>query len=261
MKSLPIRCALISALLLTFISCTQNEGKEIDELKYSFTPPKEEAKTPRPKPVQVSQKAIVPTGIITLDPNHEVNRRHPYIEILMKKDLSFLSTVYRINKENTPVQHGQTDIITQAGGKNSLVFTINDQGTIRYDTLQNRVHFGQHKAISRTKIYDYFNKIRALFVNKRDSETFTVAGSLPRGVYHSVNYKPAKNRLFLTFGLLNKPSKVTIEIVDTKDQVIASINDKELAIGEHRWEWQAKEKGAYRLKIEMDGEVLKQGFR
>ncbi|MEZ5040465.1 MAG: hypothetical protein R2828_11245 [Saprospiraceae bacterium] len=261
MNSHLIKYVIISALLLTFISCTQNEGKEIDELKYSFTPPKEEANTPRPKPIQVRQKTILPAGIITLDPDHEVNQRHPYIETLMKKDLSFLSTVYRINKENTPVQHGPTDIITQAGGKNSLVFTINDQGTIRYDTLQNRVHFGQPKASFRTKVYEYFHKMRTLFVGKRDLEAYTVTGRLPRGVYHSVNYKPATNRLFLTFGLLNKPSKVTIEIVDTKDQVIASINDKELAIGEHRWEWQAKEKRAYLLKIEMDGEVLRQWMR
>lgn len=261
MKSHPLLPTLISILLLTLASCNPNERDEINELKYSFTPPKEEVKTSRPKPVQVRQETILPTGIITLDPNHEVNRRHPYIETLMKKDPSFLSTVYRINKENTPVQDGPTDIITQAGGKNSLVFTINDQGTIRYDTLQNRVHFSQPKASFRTKIYEYFNKMRALFVGKRDSETFTVAGSLPRGVYHSINYKPATNRLFLTLGLLNKPSKVTIEIVDTKDQVITSFIDKELAIGEHRWEWQAKDKGSYMLKIEMDGEVLRQRVR
>ncbi len=214
---------------------------------------------------------------VSLDAQMAVNKAHPYIDLFSSKDDLYIAWLYATNKKNmknTPKYANPAVIVDDSEGNNSLIFTLENENGISYDTLRNSVH-----EVYESRSQSLLNKIRGLtkifgnddgwsMIGKnkysyRDSDMRDLQdlqGSLPEG---SMMYLEDKN-WGLKFGIkvAELKSQVKVTITNEAGNQVSTIVEKELRRGWNNFKWKRKNlpHGVYNISVTVDGHTMTQNF-
>ena len=216
---------------------------------------------------------------VSLDAQNEVNKAHPYIDHYSSEDDMYIAWLYSINKKNMknmPQFANPAVIVSDSEGNNSLIFTLENENGIKYDTVRNSVHVihenkGQSimdKLRQLSKIFEnigdegwsLIDKNKYRYYNREERNLQDLQGSLPKG---SMMYLEDKN-WGLKFGVLvpEQKAQVKVTIYNKGGEQVDTIVDKELRRGWNNFKWKRKKlpHGIYNISVTVDGHTMTQNF-
>ena len=213
------------------------------------------------------------------------NENHPYMDLISQKDKQFVKWLYFINihnaenpnsGENIVVVHksesegnssnslsDQPKVSRAKNGKDPIVFTIIEEGEMRYDTVNNIVTIEEDYDMSASDGWDIFG-IRKAIAKKRTKgllEDINVQGDLPKGSMSFIEM--SRSRMKCGVNVSTSSAYVKIDVSDLEGNLIATLVDAELSQGWNNYKWTRGNhpKGRYQLSISVDDQTQTQHFK
>lgn len=197
---------------------------------------------------------------VSLDAQNSINKAHPYIDLYSYKDDLYIAWLYATNKKNmknTPKYANPAVIVDDSEGNNSLIFTLENENGVKYDTLRNSIHdFRPGEKDS----WSFVQELKERFFGQDDFGTQNLKGSLPEG---SMMWLEDKN-WGLKFGVkvAALKSHVKITITNEAGNQVSTVVDKELRRGWNNFKWKRKKlpHGVYNISVTVDDHTMTQNF-
>lgn len=188
---------------------------------------------------------------VSIDWTNEVNRNHMGYDVFHKWSPKKIKELYvqNLKLQEADERMGNTIIeglITDQDEYNSLIYTVIDNNVTRLDTLKNRVN-----------PESYFLKIKSTVGShkaKRLLKKYSSEGSLPEGIISSVGVN-GRREVDISIDIKEKASEVQIEILNKNKEVVTTLVNEKLDIGNYEYEWNKgdeKVKGIYYIKFSVD---------
>ena len=197
---------------------------------------------------------------ISLDAESAINKAHPYYDFFSDQDEAYIIWLYATNKNNQSrelIAHGEQKVIKDEDGNNSLVFAIEKNGELYYDTLRNSVHDLRRPS----KIKRFFQSLLPKINVGCSGFQQDLTGNLPKG---SMMWLEDKN-WGLKFGVMvpGVTADVKVDIRDKDGNHIVTIVDHELKRGWNNFKWRRNKnpRGIYNISVTMDGKTMTQNFQ
>lgn len=200
------------------------------------------------------------TSIVILLEDNEVNKKHEFYEnFIQNGGPQFIQTLYEANikmrnklaKENS----SPAKIITNEEYKNSLIFTIKQEGKVTYDTLQNYV-------ILTNDTKNAWGGDKDKWEEKEMDFSVGAEGTMPDALV--TTFIEDKYKSSSEIGVvLKRSADVKIEVLDENKKSLKVLANKSLSQGDHKFKWNKKpfKKGIYYIAFTVDNETINQRTR
>ena len=185
---------------------------------------------------------------ILLEDRFEVNKNHPYFEAFKKVEEKLgIASIYYANLScagNTRQEKGGP-LVANKRGKNSLIFTLQFEDRIEFDTLQNCVHVENNDG--------FIGSIRNWFTSwfeddwAHDDVIHSIKGSLP-SIVETTWVKQIERQRTTPMGIkLSEAAEVTIAIRKLDQELVKIVHQGTLPKGAHEFVWPHRDvsKGYY----------------
>ena len=206
------------------------------------------------------------TPTILLEERFPINQDHPYFETFKQEEAKRgIAYIYYANlscAENSRQERGGP-LVTNKRDENSLIFTLQYDNRVVYDTLQNCVHLKGAEEMG------LFGSIRnwatSLFTSdwNHNKNFHTIKGKLPPVVKQT--WVEQRDRQIATpIGIeLLEEAMVRIDIKTLDNQLVTTVHQARLSKGIHEFTWvhHNVSKGYYLLEYTVDGASRRQEIR
>lgn len=201
---------------------------------------------------------------VTLDTSIAINKNHVLSDYIVAQDEDYIEWLYRLNdkkNESSNKEMLKSNIISDKGQGNSLIFTLTRDGEIMYDTIANLVEINIE---SKPKKIGFFRKIwnKITMPNVRKIlDDQNIQGSLPEGCMSWVSV--SRSRLKCGIEIVKPSSEVVMVLKNKEDEVVHTFVDGILHRGWNNYKWNRgnNKKGSYLLSITVDGECMTQNVK
>jgi len=220
------------------------------------------------------------------------NDAHPYMDLIAQKDDQFIKWLYFINIHNAEEPGSKNDkkifvetllgetnfetlsdwslnIRDKKAHKAPIVFTIIEEGQMRYATINNIVVIEEKDNANENNDgysdggWDIFGirkgiaKLRVKGMLKNQN----IQGDLPKGSMSFIDI--SRNRMKCGVNVPTSSAYVKIDINDLDGNLIATLVDDELRKGWNNYKWVRGDypKGKYQLSISVDDQTQTQNFK
>jgi len=197
-----------------------------------------------------------------------VNNRHPYVDFFREQDNDYLQWLYVTNSVNMMTNnaedyYGERRILNRSGGNNTLIFKVENEQQVQYDTLRNSVHPNLEDQDQKEE-WDVFG-IRKSIAKWRGLNTLkdrNIRGDLPRCCMAYIESRRSR-KITVGVNVVSSKSEVDIQVLNKKNEVVDILVDKSLLKGWSDYEWVrgTNPRGKYTVKITIDGQSLLQDIK
>lgn len=185
---------------------------------------------------------------VSIDWEDDTNKNHKYKNIYSQKDEDYIKWIYTISRNvngYTADKSNEKKYYHDGRGNNPIVFTVEENNEIRFETYRNAVKPSR-------------NKTSNFSINIPDYKMPRIEGSLPKGVM--TYFSDSSKGIEMGIEIDNKSRKVKIEILDMAKNLVHIIEDNTLESGWNHYKWDISDvtPDDYILKYTVDGSEMTQ---